>query len=160
MAGNEAMIEAWPLPFTGLGSAEAPEDAGFHAAARRGELAMQACGSCGRLRFPPRPMCPACRSLRREWRQLSARGHIWSYTVPHPPLLPAFNELAPYPVIVVELDATPGIRLVGNLVAHAGAPINSVDPETIRIGEPVRAVFAPMTDDVTLVRWVRLEAPR
>ena len=150
MAGNEDMIKAWPLPVT-----DAPDDAEFYAAARRGELVMQACSDCGQLRFPPRPMCPACRSLQRQWRQLAGCGHIWSFTVPHPPLLPAFNDFAPYPVIVVELDDAPHIRLVGNLVADANAAINSVDPKTIRIGEPVRTVFAPMTDDATLIRWMR-----
>ena len=37
-----------------------------------GELRMQACGACGRLRFPPRPMCPWCRSTDVEDPQLLA----------------------------------------------------------------------------------------
>jgi hypothetical protein len=89
---------------------------------------------------------------------------IWSYVVPHPPLLPAFAEQAPYNVIVVELDDDPGdgappIRLVGNLVESADGPIGAIDPTTITIGEPVRVVFgSPIEDDagaVTLPRWVR-----
>jgi uncharacterized protein len=149
MAGDETMVAAWPLPVT-----DDPIDAGFWAAAREGILAMQACGACGTRTFPPRPMCPACQSVERVWEPMSGRGTIWSWTVAHPPLLPAFAPLAPYAVIVVALDEDPTLRLVGNLVADADAPINSMDPDSISMGESVRAVF-PVVDDVALVRWVR-----
>lgn len=145
------MIEGPPLP--DLDADSAP----FWAAAVRGELAIQACGSCGRLRFPPRPMCPHCRSLAVAWRVLSGRGRVWSWVVPHPPLLPAFAPFAPYNVITVELEEDHGIRIVGNLVAAAGARIDSVDPASLRIGEPVRVAFERVADDVALPRWVREE---
>ena len=150
MAGDEAMIKAWPLPVT-----DDPQDAGFYSAATRGELVVQACSDCARLRFPPRPMCPACNSMHSEWRVMAGHGRGWGFVVPHPPLLPAFNDQAPYNVIVVELDEDPSIRLVGNLVLGEESPLNSVAPETIQIGEPVRAVYVPMADDVSLIRWVR-----
>lgn len=121
----------------------------------RGELLVQACASCGRRRMPPRPMCPRCRSLDAEWQPTSGRGRIWSFVVPHPPLLPAYAEHAPYNVVVVELDDDPSIRLVGNLVAGEGEAINSIDPATIQIGEPVRVVFDRVSDDVSMPRWVR-----
>jgi hypothetical protein len=120
----------------------------------RGELRVQKCSACGRLRMPPRPMCPGCRSLANEWVPVSGRGSIWSFVVPHPPLLPAYQELAPYNVIAVELAEDPSLRLVGNLVESAEGPINAVDPRAIRIGEPVRVVFARVAD-VCLPRWVR-----
>lgn len=119
-----------------------------------GELRVQRCVDCGRTTHPPRPMCPACRSTNRDWVATSGRGRVWSYVIPHPPLLPAYSPLAPYNVIVVELDDDPAIRFVGNLVAADGAEINSLDPHTVVIGEPVRVSFATI-DDVTLPRWVR-----
>ena len=85
----------------------------------------------------------------------SGRGTIWSFIVPHPPLLPAYAELAPYNAIVVALDEDPAIRFVGNLVARADGPINEIDPATIEIGEPVRVVFQ-LVEDVTLPRWMRI----
>ena len=121
----------------------------------RGELRIQACGKCGRLRFPARPMCPYCRSTDVTWKATSGRGSIWSFVVPHPPLLPAYQAVAPYNVIVVELEDAPGIRLVGNLVSSEDGSINEVDPESIRIGEPVRVVFHRVAEDVALPRWVR-----
>jgi len=120
----------------------------------RGELLVQTCAACGTRRMPPRPMCPACRSLESTWDATSGRGRIWSFIVAHPPLLPAFAELAPYNVVVVELADDPLIRLVGNLLERSDGPINEIDPATIEIGEPVRAVF-PTVDDVALPRWVR-----
>ena len=120
-----------------------------------GELRVQRCGACGRRRVPPRPMCPSCQSLDAVWEAVSGRGTIWSFIVPHPPLLPAFMPVAPYNVIVVALNEDRTIRMVGNLVASADAPINSVDPSTIEIGMPVQVVFPRVADDVVLPRWVR-----
>lgn len=126
--------------------------------AARGELRIQACADCHELRFPPRPCCPHCQSFDSEWRRMSGRGRIWSYVLPHPPLLPAYAELAPYNVILVSLADAPGIRLVGNLVAARDAPLNSVDPSRLRIGAPVKVVFAELAEDVVVPRWVLEEA--
>ena len=130
------------------------DGAPFWGYARQGELRVQACADCGELRFPPRPCCPHCQSFESEWRPVSGHGRIWSYAVPHPPLLPAYAEQAPYNVVVVELADAPRIRLVGNLVAEAGARLDSVPPERIRIGAKVQVVFS----GDGLPQWV-LERP-
>lgn len=133
---------------------EDPDGEPFWRGAARGELLVQRCSDCRQRRLPPRPMCFACRSLRVEWKPMSGRGTIWSFVVAHPPLLPAYADLAPYNVITVALDEDPTLRLVGNLVASATGAINEIDPATIRIGEPVRVVFQQV-DDVFLPRWIR-----
>ncbi len=137
-----------------LPDVDSPDGAPFWAGTARGELLVQTCASCGRRRFPPRPMCPHCRSIESRWDAMSGKATVWSFVVPHPPLLPAYSELAPYNVIVVALDDDPLIRMVGNLVTAADGPINEIDPATITIGEPVEVVFSPV-DDVVLPRWVR-----
>jgi uncharacterized OB-fold protein len=119
-----------------------------------GELLVQTCTACSHRRIPPRPMCPACRSLQHQWDKLSGRGTIWSFVIAHPPLLPAYQALAPYNVITVALDEDPKLRLVGNLVARPDGAINEIDPTTIRIGEPVRVVFQQV-EDMYLPRWMR-----
>jgi uncharacterized OB-fold protein len=143
------METTWVLP-----DITEPTVAGFFEGTSRGELLVQACGACGKWRMPPRPMCPYCRSVDVKWDRTSGRGRIWSFIVPHPPLLPAFAEYAPYNAIVVELEEDPTIRFVGNLVASADGDINEIDPATITIGEPVEVVFHRI-DDVALPRWVR-----
>ncbi|MGW3451252.1 Zn-ribbon domain-containing OB-fold protein [Streptomyces sp. NPDC001076] len=129
------------------------DGAPFWEYAARGELRVQACADCGEPRFPPRPCCPHCQSFASRWRPTSGRGRIWSYVVPHPPLLPEYAAQAPYNVVVVELDDAPRIRLVGNVVSEAGAPLNSLPPDRIRIGARVQAAFAD-----GLPQWV-LERP-
>jgi hypothetical protein len=47
------------------------------------------------------------------------------------------------------------LRFVGNLVTGPDAPLDSVDPATIEIGEPVVVCFAPEVDGTALPRWVR-----
>jgi uncharacterized OB-fold protein len=137
-----------------LPDVEDPDAAEFWAGCGRGELLVQTCASCGLRRMPPRPMCPRCRSLKFRWDEMSGRATIWSFIVPHPPLLPAYQELAPYNVVVVALDEDPMLRMVGNLVDGPDGAINEIDPATIQIGEPVRVVFHRV-EDVTLPRWVR-----
>ena len=143
------METAWLLP-----DLAEPTAAPFWEGCARGELLVQACASCGLRRMPPRPMCPRCRSLEIRWEPTSSRGRVWSFMVPHPPLLPAFAEVAPYNAIIVELEEDPTIRFAGNLVASADGEINEIDPATITIGEPVQVVFHRI-EDVYLPRWIR-----
>jgi uncharacterized OB-fold protein len=144
MAGDELLLPDLADPTSGP----------FWAGTARGELLVQACGACGAWRMPPRPMCPRCRSLAIEWIATSGRATVWSFIVAHPPLLPAFAEVAPYNVIAVALDEDPSIRLVGNLVTGPDGSVGEIDPTTIVIGEPVRVVFARI-EDVALPRWSR-----
>ncbi|GAA4315392.1 OB-fold domain-containing protein [Streptomyces venetus] len=125
------------------------DGAPFWEYAARGELRVQGCAGCGELRFPPRPCCPHCQSFEAGWRRMSGRGRVWSYVVPHPPLLPEYAAVAPYNVVVVELDEAPRIRLVGNLVAGPGQALDSFSPSGLRIGARVRAVF-----DEGIPRWI------
>ena len=86
---------------------------------------------------------------------MSGKATVWSFVVPHPPLLPAYAALAPYNVVVVALDEDPTLRMVGNLLASETGPINEIDPATIVIGEPVRVVFQKIDESTALPRWIR-----
>ena len=126
----------------------------FYEGCRAGELRVQRCGETQRLVFPPQPFSPFAPMAPLEWSPVSGRGTIWSFVVPHPPLLPAYAELAPYNVIAVALEEDPCVRLIGNLVAGPGGAIDEIDPGEIRIGTPVRVVFEPLNDEIHLPRWV------
>jgi uncharacterized OB-fold protein len=111
------------------------DSAAFWDAADDGRLVAQRCAKCGRLRHPPRPMCPECHSLEIEMATLSGRGSVYSYAVLHHPQNPAFD----YPVLAALVDLDEGIRVVSNLVGIA--------PEEIRIGVPVQVEFVPTDGD-------------
>lgn len=118
--------------------------------AKKRELRMQRCADCEQVRFPPRPMCPACHSQRDEWVAMSGTGTIYSWIVVHPPVLPAFAGEAPYAVVLVQLDDDPTLRLVGTVadVPHAD----------LAAGLPVEVWFDDVTEEVTLPRWRRRAA--
>ncbi|MBS0366312.1 MAG: MaoC family dehydratase N-terminal domain-containing protein [Proteobacteria bacterium] len=92
-------------------------------------LLVQCCAACGRLRHPPGPMCPQCRSL--EWRtvEASGRGTIHSFVVMHQPRLPALH----YPLTILLVELAEGVRVVANLL-EAGA-------QQLQIGRAVALDF-------------------
>ena len=87
---------------------------------------------------------------------MSGTGTVWSFVVPHPPLLPAYAELAPYNVVVVELDEDPTIRMVGNLVDGADAADQRRRPGTPSRSASPCGSCSSRCDDVVLPRWVRV----
>jgi uncharacterized protein len=107
----------------------------FWDAARDGRLVGQQCHGCGRLRHPPRPMCPHCQSLDFEIVDLSGAGEVYSYTILHHPQNPAFE----YPVIAALIDLDEGVRVLSNLI--------DIDPADIFIGMPVTVDFRPTRHD-------------
>lgn len=120
-----------------------PELAPFFAAAKRRELRVQRCGTCGAMRFPARTICSECLSTDVDWVPVSGRGEIFSFNVMHQVYHPAFAEEVPYAVVVVRLAEGP--KMISNLVG--------VPPHIVRIGMPVRVVFEDISDEVTLPKF-------
>ena len=107
------------------------DSAVFWDAAAGHRLVAQRCPECGRLRHPPRPMCPECHSLAIDVQELSGRGTIYSYSILHHPQNPVFQ----YPIVAVLVDLEEGLRLVSNL--------EGVAPEDVRIGMAVEVSYTP-----------------
>lgn len=119
-----------------------PLDAAFFwEGAERKELRIQRCVSCGRLRHPPRPMCPQCRSLERDHVVASGRGVVFSYVVHHHPPVPGRDS--PFVVALVELEE--GTRIVGNLL--------DVPPAEVEVGMPVEVCWVRAADGQTDPHW-------
>lgn len=119
-----------------------PMTEGFWAAARNGRLVISRCVHCGYRLWPPEEGCPNCLQTGFEWEEIAPRGTLWSYAVYHRALDPAFADDVPYAVGLVELEG--GFKMYGILRA---------DLDTVKIGAPVEAVFEPLDDEVTFVRW-------
>lgn len=69
------------------------------------ELRLQACAECGKLRWPPGPICDACLCEEFEWIHASGTGTLLSWAVFHRQY---FDEYpAPHVTGIVELDEGP-----------------------------------------------------
>jgi uncharacterized OB-fold protein len=91
-----------------------PDAARFWEYVMAGELRLQRCATCGRFRHPPAPRCAGCAGSAAEWVRAKGGGEVWTYTVVHPPTLPAFADRTPYGAVVVRLDE--GVFMVSNVV--------------------------------------------
>src|SRR5580658_9281319 len=109
---------------------------------KRRELRMQKCEGCGRIWYPPSPLCPGCWSRKFTWKQLSGRGRVNSWVVFHQAYFRSYERDIPYNVAEIELAEGP--RVLGNLVAVANSDI--------RGGMPVEIVFDDVTDEIKIGR--------
>ena len=116
----------------------------FWSACQRHELRIQRCTSCRGYRFPPRPYCPECQSPSFAWPLVSGKGRVYTYTISHPPVLPAFESRTPFNAIVVELHEGP--YMVSNLVDW---PLG----QEIPIGLPVQVVFEDIDEELTIPQF-------
>ena len=119
------------------------DNQGFWDGVKRHQLVFQKCKDCGTFVHPPRPMCPKCQSLNKEWSPSSGKGHIYSWvTVTYDKAgYPAIK--VPYAVVLVELEE--GVRVVSNVVG--------MKPEEVHIGMPVEVVFDDINEELTLFKF-------
>ena len=125
------------------------DDAQFWDALRWGELRIQRCAACRAFRHPPAPVCARCGSTAREWIASPGTGEVWSFTIIHPPTLPAFADRTPYGAVVVRLDE--GVFLVSNVV--------DCPNEALAVGMRVEVAITTVDDDLVLPLF-RLAASR
>jgi hypothetical protein len=126
----------------------------YFAHCRQHRLMLRACAACGLMRYPPTHACPWCMDLGWTWREVSGRGTIHSYEVVVHAIQPGFKEVAPYVVVLVELDEQRGrptpdeaIRIIGNLVR----PDSTMEDETkVAIGKRVRVLFQDVAEHMAL----------
>lgn len=115
----------------------------FWEATRRGELRLQRCKDCRRVWYPAGTNCPTCLSTGFEWGQMSGRGTVWSFIVYHHCWHRGFEKEIPYNVAMIQLEEGPIV--ITNVV--------DVKNEAIKVGMPVKVVFEPATDEVTLFKF-------
>lgn len=103
---------------------------------QRYRLEANACPKCSLKFFPPRLICPECKSRDLKKDKLAEAGKIVTYTVirtpPH-----QFVDQAPYVVGIVELDD--GVRLT--------AQIMDIAFEDMKVGQRVRVEFRKIFEE-------------
>ena len=120
-----------------------PASAPFWEAAKRHELQIQRCGSCGMHVFYPRELCPECFASNLQWIKVSGKGTVYSFTIAQQATHHGFAEEIPYVIAIVELAEGP----------HLTTNITGCKPEEVRVGMPVVTAFDDVTPERTLVKF-------
>jgi uncharacterized OB-fold protein len=115
----------------------------FWQAAHRHELILQHCQQCGSYHYPAGPFCSECLSDKLEWKKVTGRGVVYTWTVFHRVYHPAFTGDVPYAVVVIELEEGP--RMISNLVDCKLADV--------KIGMPVEVIFEDISDEISLPKF-------
>ncbi|WP_018255585.1 bifunctional MaoC family dehydratase N-terminal/OB-fold nucleic acid binding domain-containing protein [Salinispora mooreana] len=113
----------------------------FWAGTAAGELRIQRCGRCGRLRHPPGPVCRQCGADRQDHLVARGTGEVFSFVVHRHPPVPGRR----LPIVVALVELTEGVRMVGEVLG--------ADPAQVRIGAAVRVDFVRVDAELTLPAW-------
>ena len=131
--------QQYQKPLPAISSVNKP----FWDALKNRELKMQKCDACGRVWYPPSPLCPQCWSRKLTWTRLSGRGRVNSWVVFHQSYFRGFDNELPYNVAEVELDEGP--RILTNVVGAKS--------DELRAGMRVEIVFDDVTPEITLAKF-------
>ncbi len=97
------------------------------------------CGACDGMYFPPRAVCPACRSKsigKMERKKLGGLGTVVTYAVVHD-APKDFEMQRPYIVAIVQLEEGPRIT----------TPLIDVEPDEVEVGMSVEMAFRKLGED-------------
>jgi len=102
----------------------------------KNELRVCKCNRCGaRFRFA-HEWCPECWNLELGWEKVSGHGTVTNFSVVHQAPYPAFEDVAPYVLALIQLAE--GVRIMSNVIG--------CDPEKVRVGMPVKVTFEKRGD--------------
>jgi len=88
------------------------------------------CKKCGKISFPPRLICPSCKTREFEKVRLNDRGKIETFTIIR--IAPTgFTDEAPYPVAIVNLGDD--VKIL--------CQVADCEPLDLKIGMAVRLEF-------------------
>jgi hypothetical protein len=121
---------------------------------------LQKCDDCSLLRYPPTTGCPWCSSPKSTWVPVEGKGEVHSYNEVHHAIQPAFKAVAPYMLLLVDLDTQKGkpseheaLRVAGNLMTADGkfAPPDML--KTVGIGSRLRMIFVDVAPGLSIPHW-------
>ena len=117
--------------------------AGFHLgyflrSLKEGKIVANRCLKCSRLQLPPTPVCGRCHiGMGEEWVELSNQGTVISYSFVVDPMYDSGTgdmRPVPYTIAAIVLEKGPDVAFFHKL---------EEDPEKVRVGLRVEAVFRP-----------------
>jgi len=138
-----------------------------------GQLKLPKCNDCEMLHYPPRTMCPDCRSTDISYQAVSGKGTIHTYVILSEPIHPAFHPYPNTPIALIELDEQCGVsggngdrskqpaadralRLVGNIVRDDGS---FEHPGEVAVNKRVQVKIIDLGDGLGLPQWQLSDEP-
>jgi len=122
-------------------------DAPYWDGAKEGKLVLQHCAACGLISAQPRVVCPRCHGEAFEWKPVSGKGTIHSYTIVHQTTSPGFQEEVPYVVCHVQIDEESTCYVTANLL------VDPSEHERLTISLPVEVTFEDRGNGAILPQW-------
>lgn len=139
MEGVQELIEiVIPLDLKYRWSA-GPHLGAFLLGLKAGKILANRCFSCGRLQLPPAPVCGRCHiGMGQDWVELGHQGTVISYSFVAEPMYDAgIGDMrqVPYTIAAIVLDGGTDVAFFHKL--------EEGDPQRVRVGMRVEAVFKP-----------------
>ncbi|GAA1850934.1 hypothetical protein GCM10009836_33600 [Pseudonocardia ailaonensis] len=122
-----------------LGEVGPDETREFRARLAAGDFCLQRCHGCRTEHFPPGPACWRCGQVGLEWLPVEDPSAVVRSAVTIHRSFMAFADQVPYAVVLGELRAHPGVRVIARLAGEA-VPIGS-GVELVWTGDPSRAGY-------------------
>ena len=122
-----------------------PESDFYWEKCKENELWLRHCKACDQAYLYPRDICPNCFSRDTDWIQSSGKGILHTFCIVHRGPTPAFRDMAPYVIGIVELES--GARIPTNLVEV------EPDPATVKVGMELEVVFEELDEKISLPKF-------
>ena len=110
----------------------------FWEAARNGKLMIQYDPVVKKYQFYPRSVSIFTGRKNLEWREVSGKGTLYSFTDIHV-APPGFEDLAPYMIGVIELDE--GVRMM--------TPLLGITMDDAQLGMRMKVCWQKLSDEIT-----------
>jgi len=115
--------------------------------AKEKKLVLQHCSGCGLVSARPRVICPRCHKEEFEWKQVSGKGIIHSYTIVHQTTAAGFQDEVPYVVVHAVIDEEPTCYVTANLL------VDQSEHSRLTISLPVVIDFEDRGNGTVVPQW-------
>lgn len=130
-------IRNWPgtIPVHNLYTAGVAGEKFLRTIQKEGRLLATVCKGCGEEFLPPKIFCPFCLAELKEWKEVSPRGKVETFTI-------SYRDIEGTPLEKPEIFAFIRLGKRGGLIHK----ISDIPPDKVKIGLKVEAVFKPLAE--------------
>jgi uncharacterized protein len=114
-------------------------------AAREHRLVFARCTGCSKFNFPAVPFCGSCLTQSIDWVESSGVATLYSFTIVRHGVTPDLLGSLPYVIAVVDINDSPGVRMLTNVV--------DCNLEALQIGDALKVYWHDTPDGVTIPRF-------